>query len=396
MYLAFLEAKNFLAGGGMELFLVAMLFSALALIVRWIGAALYKREHKKRTRFGEVLVIIPVVDEPEDIWREVLSRVKQAVDGFRSEVIVVCNGNYSKKNYDIAKEYGFTVLMMEEASKRKAIALALASSSYKKYTVILDSDTLVDSNTIARTLETMGEDCSIGGITPRHTIYNSEGNIIRRISAWMEDERFTVTLRATNGAISCLPGRFLAIKTYLLREYMPGFVSQRFLGVPCETGDDRYLTQRLVRDGYRTIYQDTFSVQTNAPDTLLGFVKQRTRWSRSSIRETILAIPYMWRYPMTFFVMVSNVVSRWLFFAVVVLFILNPKGIGIEYNILIGILLFFLAHAIRQIPHLWRFPKDLAILPAYAIISSFVLLPVEWYGNMTMLSNKWLTRKTTI
>ena len=296
--------------------------------------------------------------------------MEKAVDGFYHEVVVVCNGNYSKKNYEVAKEYGFTVLRMEAASKRKAIAFAMEGREYKECTVILDSDTIVDQGTIERTLETMGKDYSIGGITPRHTIYDPNRNIIRRISAWMEDERFTVTLRATNGAISCLPGRFLAIRTCLLERYMKDFVSQKFLGIPCETGDDRYLTQRLVRDGYRTIYQDTFSVQTNAPDTISGFVKQRTRWSRSSIRETILSIPYMWKYPMTFFVIVSNVVSRWLFFAVVILFILNPKGIGTEYNILIGVSLFFLAHAIRQIPHLWRFPKDLAILPAYAIISS--------------------------
>ena len=42
-------------------------------------------------------------------------------------------------------------------------------------------------------------------------------------------------------------------------------VRQTVLGVPQQVGDDRVLTNELLRNGWRTVYQSTALVETDAP-----------------------------------------------------------------------------------------------------------------------------------
>ena len=165
-----------------------------------------------------------------------------------------------------------------------------------------------------RTLLQAFEDKRVGGATPRHVIdmwfaenISSKRNIWRRIADWLEDIRFEEVLKGQNGAVGCLPGRLLAIRTKLLHKYIDGLVGQRFLGKPCISGDDRYLTSRLLEDGFKTVYVEDSMVITQAPDTLKGFVQQRLRWSRTSLRETILSLNWIFRYPYLALTTLANV-----------------------------------------------------------------------------------------
>ena len=85
------------------------------------------------------------------------------------------------------------------------------------------------------------------------------------------------------------------------------------------TGDDRVLTSYLLRDGYRTLYDNRATVLTDAPTTLAQVARQRLRWARSSFRETLLAVPWMHTRPYMAFVVVSDVITRWISFTALML-----------------------------------------------------------------------------
>lgn len=356
--------------------------------------------------YKSVSVIVPVVDEPEHIWKECLKRLKDACEGLDHEIVVVCNGAYSANNEMIARQMGFNVIVLSVADKRLAVAAGVGVSS-KEIAVLLDSDTLVTKESIARLVANF-QDPKLGGVMPRQEIFNRYNNVIRLVCGWLEDVRFFNTSPGLSyfNSVPCLIGRLFAIRMDALKSYMPKFTNQYFLGKRCLSGDDRVLTSYLLMDGYKTTYDDGALVYTNCPDTLSGFAKQRLRWSRSSFRETLLALPWIWKYPHMAFVMIGDVVIRWAFLYVLIRFALSLMGylevphwidgvypMTIMTYVVIGIAGFFVSGYLKQLPQLIRRPQDFWFTPVMLLFITFVLTPVEWFGNLTIFKHEWMTRR---
>lgn len=352
---------------------------------------------------GTISVIIPVTDEPYGVWKDTLTLLKDSLHLLNvSEVIVVANGHNGKENIKLAEKFGFTVVRLPEASKRMAVAegVKLVTSDV---TVILDSDThvLVDS---IQQLVRVFNDKTVGGATPHHIIKDRESNYVRRVCDWLEDIRFNEVVKGQSsyGAVSCLPGRLLAIKTSKLKEYADGLVNQRFLGRDCISGDDRYLTSELLQDGLKTVYVPQSIVYTEAPDTLKKFSQQRLRWSRTSFRETLRSLSWTFNYPFTAFTVVANVVMRWFFFVVIVLalgewfgLIERPHALDLPLWFILVLTAFgwLVSGLLRQLRHIIKYPQDLVYLPVFLFVTTFVLTPIEWFGNVTIRESNWMTRR---
>jgi hyaluronan synthase len=65
--------------------------------------------------------------------------------------------------------------------------------------------------------------------------------------------------------------------------------------VQCTYGDDRSLTNFLLRRNYSTLYAPEAIAHTIVPDTLSKFMKQQLRWKKSWIRENTIAATFMWK-----------------------------------------------------------------------------------------------------
>ena len=355
-----------------------------------------------------VSVVIPVVDEKDDVWQMTLDTIQAACADLDHEIIVVANGKYSANNAAEVLKRDMQLIKISQASKRHAL---FEGSKVAKYpiSILLDSDSFATPDTIKKLLPAF-KDPMVGGITPRHIIHDREP-FMRRVSDWLEDIRFNEVVRgqAVDGHISCLPGRLYAIRTDLFKRFGPSLLEQTFLGKRVISGDDRFLTSRLLEHGYKTLYQPESVVYTDAPDTLKGFVKQRLRWSRGAIRGTLSSIPWTFKYPYMTFTTFSNVIKRWLRFVVIVHAWLVLFGIlkmeylfwedyeGVRTRLLIVSLLvasFFLSGALKQLRHFYSYPQDILFLPVYLFMTRIVLTPVEWYGNLTCGKSNWLTRQT--
>lgn len=348
---------------------------------------------------GKVHIIIPVVDEDIALWRRVLLNLTEALQGLEHTITVVGNGGNGQKEGEIARELGIETKFLSMASKRKAIFYGINNNS--DITIILDSDTIVHKDSIKELLSVFG-DKEIGGATPRHIIFNRDGSYIRRICDWLEDIRFNEVLKVQGNYISCLPGRMLAIRTPLLMSNIGELMTQKFLGKECISGDDRFLTSRLLEADYKTVYVPTAIVHTNSPDTLSQFIKQRLRWSRTSFRESVLSIGWLGKYPVTFLTVYSNIFFRWFFFVIILFavfewfeiiqrshYIYLPKW----QMILFTALGFLLSGFVRQLRHILSYPRDIVYLIPFLLVTTFILTPVEWFGNLSVRESNWLTRK---
>ncbi len=410
MFTYLIQLFDLFADGTIGLFLVFFVLSWSIHTIKNIYATKYKEiegvDFDKRLG---VSVIIPVLDEYSVVWHNVLVHITHATQGLKSEVIVVANGKHSEDNARTAKEFGFKTLRINKASKRLAIDVGSKEAKYP-ITILLDSDTYTPKGTIEKLLVVFN-DPTVGGVTPRHVINDRNKNIVRRVSDWLEDIRFEEVLKgqSVGGAVSCLPGRLYAIRTNLLKQAGPGLVSQTFLGSKCISGDDRYLTSWLLKNGYKSVYQSSATVYTAAPDTLKELTNQRLRWSRTSFRETLLSLPWIWRYKFTAFTVLSTTIMRWIFFVVLVNGALVWSNLRHQdhfiwdtypwlnhtWIIILGVTIgFLIGGLLKNARHLVRYPRDIFYLPAFLFITTFILMPVEWRGNLTLRESGWLTRRT--
>jgi N-acetylglucosaminyltransferase len=167
-----------------------------------------------------------------------------------------------------------------------------------------------------------------------------------------------------------------------------------------EVGDDRVLTNELLRAGWRTVYQPTASVYTDTPGTWRAFVRQQVRWARSSQRETFLSLPWLWRHPFTLACFVHDIITPFWIYALMGLTVAHIVGgthtIAIEIplwaQICIAYLSATLSLGLRQIPHFRRFPRDRVRLPLFILRVTFLMPVLRITGFATMFHQSWRTR----
>jgi hyaluronan synthase len=116
----------------------------------------------------------------------------------------------------------------------------------------------------------------------------------------MQAVRYFVAFRVVKAAesvfnaVTCCSGCFSAYRREAIMPRLQWWESQRFLGVESTFGDDRSLTNCVLRD-WRILYEKSAVSHTIVPSTFRAFVKQQTRWKRSWTRESLMVSRFIWR-----------------------------------------------------------------------------------------------------
>jgi hyaluronan synthase len=369
----------------------------------WISKLLLARRYRPATSPAPSLrttVIVPVYKEPEGLFRQALASVK-ANDP--TELICVVDGGDSRLAA-VAEEYCDRVLRIAKSGKRAAIAAGLeASTPGTEIVVLLDSDTVWEPGALREMLRPFA-DLRVGGVTPRQAIAAPEANEVRRFADWIEDLRYSLTVPAQSlfGQVGCLAGRTIAYRREAFEPAVERMVSQTVFGVPQKTGDDRVLTNELLRNGWRTVYQSTAVVTTDAPSRWLDFWRQQLRWARSSQRETLLSLGWLWRKPAALIFFATDIVTPLAVYGVLTLALGHalsgqegPTGLPAALEVPLAYAGMLASIGLRQIPHFRRCRGDLIRLPLFVLQLTFVMVPIRLVGLATMFHQGWGTRQAT-
>jgi len=365
----------------------------------------WTEEHHETTS-----VIVPVVDEPLDLFRDVLARVTEQ---HPDEVIVVINGKRNPGLEQVCEEFAPLVRWVHTPipGKRNAVKIGTEMSRYD-ITVLLDSDTVWTPGALPELIKPF-KDPSIGGVTTRQRILEPTRSWITRWADWLENSRslYSMPAQSVLGQVGCLPGRTIAFRRHILMEVMHDFMTQRFMGVFLEVSDDRTLTNLTLKQGYRTVYQHTSLVYTDAPLQVKKLFKQQLRWARGSQYNTLRMLPWMLGHaPILAVFFLTDILLPFLLVGTIAGWIyrsLSGTGVNLYEAMLetygaqagwfwvIGLMVVssVLSMAIRQIRHLQEVPSDFFRLPVFIIVSTFFLMPVRLLGFLRMAhASGWGTR----
>jgi hyaluronan synthase len=391
------DAWDALRDGGAPSLFMAFFAYVWAL---WAAKALAARRYRPAEAAPGALatsVIVPVYNESEALFRRVLARV---IANRPSELIAVIDGADARLTA-VAEEYCDRVVAIPKSGKRAAIHVGLAASDpTTDVVIVLDSDTIWAPGALREMLRPFA-DPRVGGVTPRQAIFDAETNTVRRLANWMEDIRYHLTVPAQSvfGQVGCLAGRTIAYRRAAFEPAVERLVRQTVLGVPQHVGDDRVLTNELLRSGWRTVYQSTALVETDAPSDWHTFWRQQLRWGRSSQRETLLSLGWLWRRPVACASFVTDIVTPFALYAVVALAIAHglrghggATGLPFTIELPLGYLGMLASIGVRQAAHVRRFPRDLLRLPLFVLQITFVMVPIRLAAFATMFHQGWSSR----
>ena len=400
MFIFILQLRHMFEGQN-EIYLFAV-FSTIVWAL-WVLKVVLSRRYRPVTapHRATTSVVIPVVDEPLDLFRDVLRRI---VDQRPDEVIVVINGAPNPDLEGVCDEFAPLVQRVHTPipGKRNAVKIG-TQMSRGEITVLVDSDTVWTDGTLPELVKPFA-DPKVGGVTTRQRILEPTRSWITRWADWLENTRalYSMPAQSVLGQVGCLPGRTIAFRRHILVQVMDKFMTEKFLGVFLEVSDDRTLTNLTLKAGYRTVYQHTSLVYTDAPLQVRKLWKQQLRWARGSQYNTLRMLPWMLGHaPVLAIFFAVDIVLPFLLFGTIAGWVYRAAsgtGINLYQAILatttglqgwawvIGLMVVssVLSMAIRQIRHLQEKPSDFFRLPVFIVVSTLFLMPIRLIGFFRM------------
>ncbi len=155
--------------------------------------------------------------------------------------------------------------------------------------VTIDSDSIIEPDTLRNLVSPFVGNPTCGGVAGNVKVLNGASAIIPKMLSVSFAYSFGVVRAAqsTMGSVLCTPGALAAYRRDCVLQCLDEWVNQTFLGAPSDIGEDRAMTNLILRQGQHVLFQSNAVVYTNTPDSYRGLRKMYTRWERSNVRENI-------------------------------------------------------------------------------------------------------------
>ena len=244
------------------------------------------------------------------------------------EVVAVNDGSTDNTLMEMlqaqARHPNLVVVDFEENKGKRHGMAVCALLAHSEILIFVDSDSFLMRGAIHKVVQGLA-DPAVAAVAGHTDVENMAVNTLTK----MQDVRYFTSYRVMKaaeslfGAVSCCPGCFSAYRKSCVLHVLDKWLYQKFLGNYATFGDDRALTNMLLRN-YRILYDDEALASTIVPETWGKYIRQQCRWKRSWVREMFLAGRFIWRkhpiaaiswYFMTILPMVSPMV---MFFALVI------------------------------------------------------------------------------
>ena len=285
------------------------IIAAVFLLTRYLFATFYRPVDIDENFTPGVTIIIPCFNEEEWIQRTILSCMNQDYPPDKLQVLVI-DDHSNDRSVDkinemitMLRDEGDRYLINERLNyyvqpinqgKREAMALGARLPKHELL-VFVDSDSFLDPFAVRNIVQPF-KDKEMGGVSGRTDVANTYTNALTK----MQSVRYYIAFRVMKAAegyfdaVTCLSGPLSCYRKDLVLKYSDAWLNQTFLGQRATFGDDRSMTNFILRYN-RTTYQDTAVCSTIVPNQYKTFLKQQMRWKRSWLRESIIGATYMWK-----------------------------------------------------------------------------------------------------
>ncbi|MDR2707475.1 MAG: glycosyltransferase family 2 protein [Nitrososphaerota archaeon] len=248
-----------------------------------------------------VSVVVPVYNEEEGISSTIDSIFNSDYPRDKLELIVIDDKSTDDTLEVINKkrlEYDFKVVTLDEnGGKRHAMAAGFKQCT-GEILVCIDSDTVIKSDAITMVVQPFTDNvvyCVCGNAVAANSS-ESDNTLARLQKAWYADSfRLRKGVESLFGMVICCSGVLAAYRRDKVEKIVDEWVNEKFLGRHFESGDDRQLTNRMLRMGGKSVFQSTALAYTVVPHVTKTFLIQQIRWGRSGFRGMLFASKFFYK-----------------------------------------------------------------------------------------------------
>lgn len=351
-------------------------------------------------------VIVPAYNEGKQVWSTLMSLAKSDYPAEKLQLMAIDDGSkddtweWMKKAKEKLGDRVSIYQQPENKGKRHALYRGFNMGTGEIF-VTVDSDSEVTGETLRNLVSPFVVNEKCGAVAGNIRVLN---NGKKALLPKMLDVSFVLSFEFVRSAESslesvlCTPGALAAYRSKAVFACLPDWINQTFMGQPSDIGEDRAMTNMILKQGYHVLFQRNAYAYTNVPEKYNGLYKMFIRWGRSNVRENIT----MAKYVFTNFREGTKVGTRILFFNQVIKLVMSYPFIFLMFLLIASHPLLFLSSTLFSILIWSSFPvifyakryklSESFWAYSYSIFYTFGLFWITPYAIATASKRGWLTR----
>jgi hyaluronan synthase len=272
---------------------------------RFVLAAIYKPPRDAGLE-PTIAIVVPAFNEGNAVVRTIDSCCTIAYPPEKVELVAINDGStddtWEQMNRAAARYPGRVkcIDLGHNQGKRAAMAAGIRATD-AEILVFVDSDSMPAPWAVRKLVQGFA-DPKVGAVSGLTYLRNANANVLTHMQAASYYVSFQLLKAAESvvNAVSCASGCFAAYRRSAVMPILDQWEHQTLLGRPWLHGDDRALTNMVLRR-WKVIYDSEAEVWTDAPDRYHKFFKQQLRWQKSFLGESLVLVRHSWRsHPLAF------------------------------------------------------------------------------------------------
>lgn len=351
-------------------------------------------------------VIVPAYNEGKQVWDTLMSLADSDFPEGKLELLAIDDGSKDDTWYwmkEAKKRLGDRLSIYQQPKnqgKRHALYRGFNLGKGEVF-VTVDSDSIVKSDTLRNLVSPFVVNEKCGAVAGNIRVLNNEKALLPKMLnvSFVLSFEFVRSAESSLNSVLCTPGALAAYRRTAVFACLEDWINQTFMGQPSDIGEDRAMTNMILKQGKHVLFQRNAYCYTNVPERYKGLYKMFIRWGRSNVRENI----QMSKYVFTNFREGSKLGTR-------LLFISQSSKIIMSYPFLVFMLFFIVMHPILFISSTFFSILILSSFPvlfyakhyklsesfwaySYSILYTFGLFWITPYAIATASRRGWLTRE---
>ncbi len=356
-----------------------------------------------------VTVIVPAYNEGKQVWATLMSLAKSDFPQSKLQLLAIDDGSKDDTWYwmkEAKKILGNRIDIFRQPKnmgKRHALYRGFNLGTGEVF-VTVDSDSVVNVDTLRNLVSPFVVNEKCGAVAGNIQVLNNDKAILPKMLnvSFVLSFEFRRSAESSLNTVLCTPGALAAYRRKAVFDCLPEWINQTFMGQASDIGEDRAMTNMILKQGYHVLFQRNAFAFTNVPERYKGLYKMFIRWGRSNVRENIV----MAKYVFTNFRKESKVGAR-------LLFISQALKIIMTYPFLLFMLYFIISHPVLFLSstllsilvistfsvlfYARRYSVSKAFWAySYSILFTFGLFWITPYAIATASRRGWLTRELAV
>ncbi|MDR2203719.1 MAG: glycosyltransferase family 2 protein [Nitrososphaerota archaeon] len=277
----------------------------------------------------KVSVVVPVYNEENGIGNTIDSIFNSDYPKDKLELVIIDDKSKDNTIESINKkrsEYDFKLVALDKnVGKRHAMAAGIKQCT-GEILVCVDSDTLVKCDAIKLLVQPFIDEgifCVCGNAAVANSSEDKTDTILARFQkVWYADSfRLRKGVESLFSMVICCSGVLSAYRRERFEKVVDEWLNEKFLGREVISGDDRQMTNLMLRMGGRSVFQSNAIAYTIVPHKFKKFLVQQVRWGRSGFRGMLFASRFFYK---------KNIMQKIVFYSTMFITFISPVSLFVN------------------------------------------------------------------